>query len=1075
MLTATNAESPQPGRVARVRQRDYLIEEVIAPPNPGDATLVTLSCIEHDAQGRRIQVLWELEPDARIKNQDRFRGIGTRDFDNPEHFAAYLNTLRWNCVTATDPTLFQSPFRAGIKIEDYQLEPLRKALLLPRVNLFIADDVGLGKTIEAGLIARELLLRKKVRTIVVSCPPSMLEQWQEELEFRFGLRFEILDREYVSDIRCERGFSVNPWNTHPRLLVSHRLLIDESYTSGLRDHLGAFLPGSLLILDEAHHAAPASGQRYGIDTKITKAVRDLAQRFEHRIFLSATPHNGHSNSFSSLLALLDNQRFTPGVPVTPKQTEPILVRRLKEDLRKIRGGFPERRVQQIDISGLQTDSPELTLFQLLDDYAELRAQRLSSESGKVQAAAGLIISGLQQRLLSSVNAFARTLAVHRRSVEKQWATAAPAPTPRAETIPLNLSAPGSDDDRATLDEQQSHAEDDARVEAASAASAGSSTPPPDHLARERALLSQLQSVAEQSRMVPDARVLWLAAWLRANCLEPDGRTWKNRRVLIFTEWEDTLTYLKAQIQHIIGDTEAAAERLAVYRGFTSCNDRERLRDAFNAPPDEHPLRILIATDAAREGLNLQAHCNHLFHFDVPWNPGRLEQRNGRIDRKLQPEPVVYCHYFVYTQRDHDRVLKAIVDKTARIRAELGSVTQVIEPRLEKILSRGIPGRSAKTIAAQIDALELEAAHRQSMEEELEAARKREEDLRRELEKLATLRKHSERDIQFSEDHFRATLDCALELNRCDRLKPLPEPRPGEPQRFTIPPLSEQAGAGWEDVTDTLREKRDRGIHPVEWRRTAPIRPVVFRDPGIVTNSVVQFHLEHPVVQRLLQRFLSQGFVHDDLSRTCIAHSRDAIKRVVVLGRLALYGPEAARLHEEIVFVTARWTDSKIRTAPLRPYEQDREAYTVNLLYDSLLETPFRSLPAVVTDQLKASETGDLNDLWPHLEARAQAAEADARAALARRGDAEALAMQGILELQRKQIEDRQKANAQLKLEGIDEEERRQREAERRFQNDRLRDLPAELDREPGRIRALYKVSAARLEPVGLVYLWPVGA
>ena len=134
-------------------------------------------------------------------------------------------------MTATDPNLFQAPFRAGIRIDAYQLEPLRKALRLPRVNLFIADDVGLGKTIEAGLIARELLLRRRVDRIVVACPPSMLEQWRDEMEARFGLLFTILDRAEVSRLRRERGFSVNPWTTHSRFLVSHRLLIDEVLTA----------------------------------------------------------------------------------------------------------------------------------------------------------------------------------------------------------------------------------------------------------------------------------------------------------------------------------------------------------------------------------------------------------------------------------------------------------------------------------------------------------------------------------------------------------------------------------------------------------------------------------------------------------------------------------------------------------------------------------------------------------------------------------------------------------------------------------------------------------------------------
>lgn len=130
-------------------------------------------------------------------------------------------------------------------------------------------------------------------------------QWRKELENRFGLLFEILDKDYVQRVRRERGFGVNPWNTHSRFLISHRLLIDEAYKGPLMDWLGDFRPGSLLILDEAHHAAPSSGQRYAIDSHITRAVRDLSPRFEHRLFLSATPHNGHSNSFSALLEILD--------------------------------------------------------------------------------------------------------------------------------------------------------------------------------------------------------------------------------------------------------------------------------------------------------------------------------------------------------------------------------------------------------------------------------------------------------------------------------------------------------------------------------------------------------------------------------------------------------------------------------------------------------------------------------------------------------------------------------------------------------------------------------------------------
>ncbi len=243
---------------------------------------------------------------------------------------------RSNLVTSTNPKLFQSPHRAGIQVMTYQLEPLRKALRLPRVNLFIADDVGLGKTIEAGLILREMIMRQKVKRIVIACPASVITQWQTEMEVRFGLTFVILDRDYVIQCRRERGYGINPWKTHSRFIVSHSLLRDEQYGEPLRDWLQENKSGSMLVLDEAHPAAPATSARYAVDSQFTRAMRDLTSLFEHRLFLSATPHNGHSNSFSALLEVLDPQRFFRGEKVTnPKLLDEVMVRRLKDELREL--------------------------------------------------------------------------------------------------------------------------------------------------------------------------------------------------------------------------------------------------------------------------------------------------------------------------------------------------------------------------------------------------------------------------------------------------------------------------------------------------------------------------------------------------------------------------------------------------------------------------------------------------------------------------------------------------------------------------------------------------------------------
>jgi SNF2 family DNA or RNA helicase len=750
------AALPQVGQIVHVRQRLYLVEQIVAPPRGGDATLVRLSCVDDDAQGQPLSVLWEHELDAEIRNGENWAQIAKRGFDPAKHFAAYLNTLRWNCVTSTDPKLLQSPFRAGIKLDPYQLEPLRKALRLPRVNLFIADDVGLGKTIEAGLIARELLLRKKIKEIVVSCPPSMLLQWQEELSARFGLQFEILDKDYVQRVRRERGFSVNPWATHSRFLISHRLLIDEAYSGGLRDWLGTFRSGTLLILDEAHHAAPAGGQRYAVDSQTTHAVRDLAPRFEHRLFLSATPHNGHSNSFSSLLEILDPQRFCRGVPVTRENREDVMVRRIKEDLREIQGGFPKRIVEQITLAGLPTEAPELRLAALLAEYQEARELRLVSSSRRTQAASGLLICGLQQRLFSSVEAFARTLNVHQRTVQRQRRNAPIPAEPLQSKFDLLRGGVSNDDERANVAEAELAVEEDLQVEAATA-----TLPPAPDDSLEQALLKQMSEIAETYRRLPDARTCAIINWISGKMC-PSGK-WNRQRIIIFTEYEDTLRYLEQALRASVAESDLAPDRIRIFRGSTPADERDQIKRAFNADPETHPVRILIATDAAREGLNLRAHCNHLFHFDVPWNPSRMEQRNGRIDRKLQPADEVFCYYFVYEQRPEDRILETVVRKTKTIRNELGSLSKVIDDELDELLKHGIRRREIDRLQQDVEAAELNEEKRETVLEELEAVRERQTELRRSIDALRTMMERSKEEVGLDEAHFHSAISCALEL------------------------------------------------------------------------------------------------------------------------------------------------------------------------------------------------------------------------------------------------------------------------------------------------------------------------
>ncbi len=1086
--------APSPGDLVQVRSRRWLVEEVVEPAVPGQTPLVRLACADDDAQGQTLDVFWNYELDRRILEEEGWSDLASKGFDAPRHFAAFLHTLRWNCITATDPNLFQAPFRAGIKIDAYQMEPLRKALLLPRVSLFIADDTGLGKTIEAGLIARELLLRKKVKTIVVAAPPSVLEQWKAELEERFGLVFEILDRAYLTRMRRERGFGVNPWRTHSRFLVSHNLLIDPTYTDLMREWLGPMLPGSLLILDEAHHAAPASGGRYGIETKFTRAVRDLTGRFEHRLFLSATPHNGHSNSFSTLLELLDPYRFTRGVKVRGKKAlEDVMVRRLKEDIRNVQGGFPKRIVAREAIEGLPADAPELVLSRLLDEYRTAREERFASTSRRAQASAGLLVVGLQQRLLSSIEAFARSLKVHRATVARQWekGQSAAADTQKGSNREAELftTAPDADDERGEWTVEEQEAEEAATVEAVTAAAEAES--PRDataqaHWRREQAILDQMQEIAEKSRHAPDAKVLRLIDWMRANLcpdLPPFGKSakgaaakWNNRRILLFTEnREGTKRYLREILEQAIEGTDRADERIEVIDGLTKGASRKEIQRRFNTDPAKDPLRILLATDAAREGLNFQAHCTDLFHFDLPWNPGRIEQRNGRIDRKLQPAAEVRCHYFALPQRVEDRVLEVLVRKTETIKKELGSLSKVIDDDIERRLGQGIRHRDAEKLAREIEQADLDAEKKRITEEEFEAARDRQEDLKTQIERCQTVLEASRKWVGFESAPFRDALSCSLELMGAETLTESRD-ESGNPV-WDFPRLDRRAATdpSWAATLDTLRAPREQNQKLADWRREAPIRPVVFEDAGVLTEDTVHLHLEQRVAQRLLARFRSQGFIHHDLSRACLAQASDSIPRVILLGRLSLYGRGAERLHEELVPLAARWVEPSQRKGKLAAYAREAEAKTLELLERSLGE-PRRHEPGVVIQKkLLAAALRDIEELLPQLEPRAEELALLAIDKLKKRGEREQKDLRETLERQRERVRvELEKTEPQFKQLTLDfgDDEKRQLESDIRSWRIRLEQFDRDLAQEPQRVREFYEVRARRIEPVGLVYLWP---
>jgi ERCC4-related helicase len=1063
------------GSFVELRGRPWLVEELRGEGT--DLQTLSLSCISDDAQGAPLEVIWDAEIGAVVLDEDGWKNVGAGLPDRAEVLAAHLRAIRWRSATAADRDLLQAPFRAGIRLDAYQLLPLRKALRLPRVNLLIADDVGLGKTVEAGLVARELLLRRRIDFIVIAAPPAMTIQWKDEFEAKFGLSFEIIDAERIGELRRLRGFSVNPWATGSRFIISHRLLTDEVYAAGLRDVLGEFRPRALFILDEAHHAAPSAGVRYAISSQITKAVRELGERFEHRLFLTATPHNGHSNSFSALLEMLDPQRFTRGVEVRPKDLEPVMVRRLKADLRRLGEAFPERIIEAIRIAGLPENAPELELARRLGAYGDLRMSRIAGLPAQKRSMAKLAFVGLQQRLLSSVAAFLRTLKAHRATLQRvldgeEAGRVAAAALAFVESPTSDDSAElGLEDESA---EKAFAADDDATAEAASAL--GAADAKKGDLRIELTAVDEMLAIAERHAAQPDARVRWLVGWIKANLLSANGN-WNRRRLIIFTEWEDTRRWLERRIREAVSETDRADDRIGVFTGATGSDRREEVKRAFNADPDTEPLRILICTDAAREGINLQTYCSDLIHFDLPWNPSRLEQRNGRIDRKLQPAKKIVCRYFRYEQREADIVLEALVRKTETIREQLGSVGQVIEDRIAKRLAEGGIGRGqaaaiARAISEESDAERLNRARAEMDDDERvrhERLLKEQADLQRALERSR------ERVGVDPEDLHRVA---AAALSRAGYM--LDDARGasvGNVETFRLNP-SDPAftkDAGWEDAFDDLRIRpRKRGERLGDWRRNAPIRSIAFKPPilsdGRDASDVVQVHLEHRLVRRLLSRFLSQGF-QSKLSRVSVIYGPGAQPRVVLMGRLAVFGAGAARLHEEVIPVTAIWTEAERDRKPLRPLGESGEEKTLNQLEAALRDAREASGTAVARIQSLVAK--DIAELVPTLENIAAERLTTVAAQLVKRGEEEARSLSDLLEQQRSRIAKAAKEfdPNQLILDLVPEE-RREREADRSHWEGRLTRLERELREEPKRLRDSYEVRAHRLEPVGLVYLWP---
>jgi len=1077
---------PSKGQVVHARHRQWLTEDVVSG-GPNESPLVRLVCLDDDDPGRQIDVLWNLELGAHVVAPET-HGLGEASrLDPPAHFGAYLHALKWSAVSAADATRFQAPFRAGIKLMAHQLAPLMKALELPRANLFIADDVGLGKTIEAGLVLQELILRQQASFVLIVCPASVCLQWQGEMQRRFGLRFEVMTRQFVAYRRQEHGFGTNPWSTHNRFIVSHALLRRPEHRDSLLHHLGERARKGLLILDEAHVAAPASASKHATDTDITRTVRDLAPRFDNRLFLSATPHNGHSNSFSALLEILDPVRFTRGVPVEGKKDlEPIMVRRLKRDLRQLGvERFPRRILVQLALSNLggawrleQTSydaesgeerpgvTSELAQGQPIELMLGDRLQRYTELCAPASGQGRLPFIQLQQRLLSSPEAFARTIQAHAQGLAKKGG---PIAAPQQQNLALDspTARPKAATDLET-DPETHGLSDEAVAEESDAIVRRASALLPTPTEEARALLAEMRALAEKARSEPDAKSLALLAWMREHLCPAIGlgeetrasRAWSPRRVLLFTEYADTKRYLVELLTAAVAHTDDSENRIMQFHGGMGDDARDEVQRAFNTAPGEHPLRILVATDAAREGVNLQAHCADLFHIDVPWNPARMEQRNGRIDRTLQPAPEVRCHYFVYPQRTEDQVLETVVRKIATVQRELGSLGAVLLGQIGTALENGITGK-ARAAVEKVGS----DAKTTTVDAELEAGRTDLATLRAEIDRAGRRLESSRRSLEVDADSLRGVVEIGLALARAAPLKDAGKTSDDRPT-YELPALDRS----WAVTLDTLRPPGARTEDFWDWRNKPP-RPVTFHPLASLSEGAEQLHLSHPFVKRILDRFLAQGFGAHDLSRvTAVVAPGESVVRVIGYARLTLFGAGAARLHDQLVPLAAAWSGE---ASDIKPYKDRATAMTAIASTERLLAGQGRAPNATITKRITENAEALFRALWPHLEAEADALAAEARQGLTERARREADDLRTLLVRQRAAID---KAEARLRQTDLfnvqDKEQKRQVDLDLRHLDRRRAAAAGELESEPAAIEELYEVRMSRRTPVGLVVAWP---
>lgn len=674
---------PTVGMLATVRNRRGVISAVEPYDQTEDGKVIHLVTMEYsDTDGEPDDtLLWEVECQPELLAPNALPEVEDASPMLADEYNALLRASKWNAVTPfLDPQNQQeladlalsSPVYGAVKVDDFQLVPLARAMQMPRISLLLADDVGLGKTIEAGLILSELIRKRRIRRVLIITPASLRQQWQQELEEKFSIGFDIVDKKSSFKLQKQFGMDVNPWRTLPRVITSYHYLrqpdVLEQFIASCRKtnelEQSAHLPWDLLIVDEAHNLMPSN---FGEDSDLSKMLNQLSPWFEHKLFLTATPHNGYTRCFSGLLEQLDPVRFTRTPSFTEREHKlinDVLVRRLKRDINeqdRESGKSPRFAERYPEPLPLFFSRKEMDLAESVNRFC-FTLKLVIQGKPEVHAVLNFAIEVLKKRLLSCPVAFADSWLRFKSGVEEEEAASI------NEVNAANRSINEDIDDDIELD---------GRLAQASQVVGAWMHPFLDELATEiEAIDMALESLglnhmpAINNNPLDDARFENLTRLINQRLRNADH--WiEDERLIIFTEYKTTLDYLIRRLKENYSDEEAV---VSLYGGMDDM-EREGIKDAFN---NRHSsVRILVATDAASEGLNLQETARLLLHYEIPWNPSRLEQRNGRLDRHGQARDVTIYHFT--SEDDADLAFVArVLNKVNDIREDLGSVGELFD-------------------------------------------------------------------------------------------------------------------------------------------------------------------------------------------------------------------------------------------------------------------------------------------------------------------------------------------------------------------------------------------------------------